>query len=95
MKVLRGAEIGSDLHLVLMKLNKKSKGEGRDRVSSGARIRIERLKDRLEQLRHQWKIRQSMNSGRCLDDQMEGKSIEKVWVEFKEGVLSKVVEVCG
>lgn len=36
-----------------------------------------------------------MNSCRCLDDQMEGKSIEKVWVEFKEGVLSKVVEVCG
>ena len=27
--------------------------------------------------------------------QTEGESVEKAWVEFKEGVLSTAVEVCG
>ena len=36
-KVVRGAEIGSDHHLVLMKLSMRSKGERKDRVKNGAR----------------------------------------------------------
>ena len=53
MKVVRGAEIGSGHHLVLMKVSMKSKGERKDRVKNRARIRKDRLKDRCEQLRYQ------------------------------------------
>ena len=42
-KVVRGAEIGSDHHLVLMKLSMRSKGERKDRVKNRARVKIERL----------------------------------------------------
>ena len=97
-KVVRGAEIGSDHHLVLMKLNKKIKEEAKGRVVSGPKIRIERLKDRHEQLRYQWRIKQKMNwlgTNKGYHGQVEGESVEKTWAEFKECILSAAVEVCG
>ena len=98
MKVVRGAEIGSDHHLVLMKLNKKIKGEAQGRVDSGPKIRIERLRNRHEQLRYQWRIRQKMNrlgTNEGYHGQVEGESVEKTRAEFKECILSAAVEVCG
>ena len=62
-KVVRGAEIGSDHHLVLMKLSMRIKGEGKDRVKNGTRVSIERLMDRCEQVKYQPRIRQKVNSG--------------------------------
>ena len=96
-KVVRGAEIGSDHHMVLMKLSKKSKckGEGRDRVNSRARVRTERLKHRHEQLKYQCRLRQKINSAVGHKDQVEGNCVEKAWAEFKEGVLGTAVKVCG
>ena len=63
-KAVRGAEIGSDHHLVLMKLSMRSKGKRKDRVKNRARVKIERLKERGEQLTYHYRIRQKMNSGR-------------------------------
>ena len=42
-KVVRGAEIGSDRHLVLMKMSMRSKVERKNRVKNKARVKIERL----------------------------------------------------
>ena len=97
MKVVRGAELGSDHHLILMKWNRMNKGETRDRVDTGVRIRIERLKDRHEQLRYQCRIRQKMNRRRKSGGdhgQVEEEGVEKAWAEFKECILSTAVEVC-
>ena len=96
-KAVRGAEIGSDHHMVLMKLSKKSKckGEGRDRLSSRARIRTERLKDGHEQVKYQCRLKQKMNSAVDRKDQVEGNNVEKAWAEFKEGVLGMAAKCVG
>ena len=41
-KVVRGAELGSDHHLILMKWIMMNKGETRDRVDRGAKICMNR-----------------------------------------------------
>ena len=94
-KVVRGAEIESDYHLVLMKLSMRSKGERKDMVKNRARVKIERLKERGEQLKYQCRIRQKMNSGSRHEGQAEGATVEEACVEFKEAILNTAVEVWG
>ena len=93
MKVVRGAEIGSDHHLVLMKLSMRSKGESKDRVKITARVKIDRLKERGEQLRYQCRILQKMNSSRRHEGQAKGATVEEAWAECKEAIYTE--HSCG
>ena len=60
-KVAKEAGLGSDHHRVLIKLSIKIKGERKNRMQNEARVRIERLKDKCEQLRYQCRISYAEN----------------------------------
>ena len=83
-KVVRGAEIGSDHHLVLMKLSKKNKGEVHGGVVSGAKIRIERLKT-------VQRVHTEYSSGGVWDEVDKGQQKRTKWWngEVKEAVKKK------
>ena len=89
-KVVRGAEIGSDHYLVLLKMSKNSMVERSRAVSKNVRIRTDRLKDKRVRLEFKLRLQQKMNTTGHREE-----SMEEVWAKFKEGVLSAAVEVCG
>ena len=89
-KVVRGAEIGSDHYLVLLKMSEKSMVERSRAVSKNVRIRTDRLKDKRVRLEFKIRLQQKMNTTGHREE-----SMEEVWTKFKEGVLSAAVEVCG
>ena len=58
------------------------------------RIRTDRLKDRCIRLKFEMRLKQKMSiRGQRVSHSEE--SSEEVWAEFKEGILSTAVEVCG
>ena len=91
-KVVRGAEIGSDHYLVLMVIKLKVKVEKpiRSRVAGGS-IRVKRLRNKEVRRQFQTRLMSRYNVAR----QMVGKDIEAAWAELKEGILRSAVEVCG
>ena len=93
-RVVRGAEIGSDHHLVLLKISKMNRGGRHRKVEESVRIRTDRLKDRCIRLKFEKRLKQKMSiRGQRVSHREE--SSEEVWAEFKEGILSTAVEVCG
>ena len=96
--MVRGTEIGSDHHLVLLKISKKNRGGGgggrHRKVEESVRIRTDRLKDRWIRLKFEMRLKQKLSiRGQRISHSEE--SSEEVWAEFKEGILSTAVEVCG
>ena len=91
-KVVRGAEIGSDHYLVLMVITLKVKVEKpiRSRVAGGS-IRVKRLRNKEVRWQFQTRLMSRYNVAR----QMVGKDVEAAWAELKEGILRSAVEVCG
>ena len=101
-KVVRSAEMGSDHYLVLLKMSRKNRVESRCKKAGGCRkseenmrIMTDRLKDRGVRLKFEMRLKQKMSiiGQRVVCHREE--SIEEVWAEFKEGILSTAVEVCG
>ena len=94
-KVVRGAEIGSDHYLVLLKMNRKRRVERHRRLEEDVRIRTDRMKDRGVRLKFEMRLKQRIsNIGQIAVSHRE-ESIEEVWAEFKEGILSTTVKECG
>ena len=91
-KVVRGAEIGSDHYLVLMVIKLKLKVEKpiRSRAAGGS-FRAEKLRNK--EVRRQFQAR--LMSRYNVAMQMVGKDIEVTWAELKEGMLRSAEEVCG
>ena len=58
------------------------------------RIRTDRLKDRCIRLKFEMRLKQKMSIRGQRVSHSVGSS-EEVWAEFKEGILSTAVEVCG
>ena len=89
-KVIRGAEIGSDHHLVLMKviICGRSKMKRKER---GCQLRSERLGTKERKMRFQARQGHLMYNAKHLT----GKDIERAWAEFKGSVLGTAEAVCG
>ena len=89
-KVVRGAEIGSDHYLVLLKMSRRKRMERCIKVEQNVRIRTDRLKDRGVRLKFAMRLKQKMSI-----TEVNEENIEQLWTELKEGILSTAVEVCG
>lgn len=93
-KVVRGAEIGSDHYLLLMVIKLKTKGQKpRERKTGGVSIRVEKLKDKEVRWMFEAKLRSKYFNRTAR--QIGGQTVEVAWNELKEGVLRSAVEVCG
>ena len=90
-KVVRGAEIGSDHYLVLMKMRKWRKAEEQRTSSRRTMVRTEKLKVSEVRLRFQGRLQLKMKRSA----EVNSGEVEKVWREFKESMMSTVIEVCG
>ena len=90
-KVVRGAEIGSDHYLVLMviKLELKVEKPNRTRTGGGS-IRVKKLRNR----EARWQFQAWLRRRYSLVRQMVGKDIGVAWEELKEGILRSADEVC-
>ena len=92
-KVVRGAEAGSDHHLVLMKIKLQllDRKEG-TRMVKKKRIKVEKLKNPETR-----RVYQSGLAGRCRDVfcAIKRGSVEEVWMTMKEGILTSVSKACG
>ena len=90
MKVIRGAEIGSDHHLVLMKviICGRSKMKRKER---SCQLRSERLRTKEGKMRFRARLGHLMYNAKHLT----GKDIERGCEEFKGSVLGTAEAVCG
>ena len=89
-KVIWGAEIGSDHHLVLMKviICGRSKMKRKER---SCQLRSERLRTKEGEMRFRARLGHLMYNAKHLT----GKDVERAWEEFKGSVLGTAEAVCG
>ena len=90
-KVVRGAEIGRDHYLVLMKMRKWRKAEEQSTSSRRTMVRTEKLKVSEIRLRFQGRLQLKMKRSA----EMNSGEVERVWREFKESIMSTAIVVCG
>ena len=89
-RVICGAEIRSDHHLVLM----KGKISGRSKMKrrrSSCRLKIERLRRKEGKVRILDRLGQQMYKAKHLT----GENVERAWGEFKGCAMEKAEAVCG
>ncbi len=89
-RVIRGAEIESDHYLVLAKVNiakqmPKKTGGGK------SQLRSERLQTREGRLKFQDRLKAKLN----LVERSGGDDVERMWEDFKGGILGTAEVVCG
>ena len=89
-KVTRGAEIGSDHHLVLMKLKLCGRVQVR-KVEKQSRLRSERLTTEEGKLKSQIRLGRKLNEAKWTN----GSDVEKMWEEFKDNAIETAEVVCG
>ena len=88
-KVIRGTEIGSDHHLVLMKLKLCGRVPVR-KVEKQSSLRSERLTTEVGKLKYQIRLGHKLNEAKW----MNGSDVEKMWEEFKNNAI-ETAEVVG
>ena len=94
-KAVRGAEIGSDLYLVLMKIKLKARRvKNSSQVRGRQKIKIRNLKD--DRVRREYQaviaeLYEEARAGGCAS----GKDVELAWKELKEGIVGAATKVCG
>ena len=94
-KAVRGAEIGSDHYLVLMKINLKVKRMKRRRQEGYTRqIRIDNLKNDEVRRKYQAMIAELYKEAKARGGVSET-DVERAWKELKEGIVGAVMRVCG
>ena len=88
-RAVRGAEIGSDHYLVLMKINLKVKRVKENRQEEGRQqIKLCKLRDEKVRREYQAVIAEVYEGAR-------GTDIERAWKELKDGIVGAVMIVCG
>ena len=94
-KAVRGAEIGSDHYLVLMKIKLKVKRVKKSR-QQGVRqqIRIGNLKDDKVRREYQAVISELYEKAKARGH-TSGTNVEMAWKELKEGIKGAAMKVCG
>ena len=94
-KAVRGAEIGSDHYLVLMKIKLKARRvKNSSQVRGRQKIKIRNLKDDMVRREYQAVIAElyeEARAGGCAS----GKDVELAWKELKEGIVGAATKVCG
>ena len=85
-KVVRGAEIGSDHHLVLMKVRLHRRVHAR-KVEECSRLSTERLATKEGKMTYRIRLRLKLNGAKWVN----GSDVEKSWQEFR----SEVMETAG
>ena len=93
-KAVRGAEIGNDHYLVLMKIKlevkvKKSRQEGVKQ-----QINMHNVKDEKVRREYQAAITELFKEA-CARECTLGKDVELAWKELKEGIVGAGMKVCG
>ena len=94
-KAVRGAEIGSDHYLVLMKIKLKARRvKNSSQVRGRQKIKIRNLKD--DRVRREYQaviaeLYEEARAGGCAS----GKDVELAWKELKEGIVGATTKVCG
>ena len=95
-KVVRGAEIGSNHYLVLLKIKLKAKrrtgGEGH--AQTRGKVRINRLKDNDVRREFQVVIGE-MYGGARVRGHLCGSDAELAWKEMKDCLVKTATRVCG
>ena len=90
-KAVRGAEIGSDHYLVLMKIKLKVKRVKENRQEEGSgrqQMKLCKLKDEKVKREYQAVIAELYEGAR-------GTDIEMAWKELKDGLVGAAMMVCG
>ena len=81
MKVIRGAEVGSDRHLVLMKVRLKVQRQKRYREAGNCKLRVHKLESIEAKIKFQQEFREVNRQIREADD--GGDNVGKAWKEFR------------
>ena len=90
MRVIRRAEIGSDHHLVLMKVKIGGRRKMKRRESS-CRLRSERVRTKEGKAWFLARLRHQMYKAKLLI----GENVERAWGEFTGCVMETAEAVCG
>ena len=88
-RVIRGAEVGSDHHLVLMKVRLKVQRQKSCRVAGKYKLRVHKLESREAKIKFQQELGKVNRQLREVDD--AGDDVEKAWKEFRLA-LTEVTE---
>ena len=89
-KVVRGAEIGSDHHLVLMKVRLHRRVLTR-KVEERSRRNTERLATKEGKMAYRTRLRLKLNGAKWVN----GSDVEKSWQEFRSVAMETAEGVCG
>ena len=89
-RVICGAEIGSDHHLVLMKMKVRGRKLTK-KTEKKSRLRIDRLQTKEGKLKYCATLNHKMREAKCVN----GDDVEAAWNEFKRDVLEVAEIVCG
>ena len=89
-RVIRGAEIESDHYLVLAKVN-IAKQVPKKTESRRSQLKSERLQTVEGRLKFRARLRAKWN----MVKQIEVEDVDRMWEEFKGGILGTAEEVCG
>ena len=81
-KVVRGAEIGSDHHLVLMKVRLHRRVHAR-KVEECSRLSTERFATKEDRMAYRIRLRLKLNGAKWVN----GGDVEKSWKEFRSEVM--------
>ena len=85
--MIRGAEIGSDHHLVLMKMKVRGREQNK-KTEKKSRLRSERLRTKERKLKYGAALKLKLRVAKCVN----GDEVEAACSEFKRDVL-EVAEV--
>ena len=90
-KVIRGAEAGSDLYLVLMKVNLRWTRRKKEVRNEGTRLRLRKLLDWGERVKFQTEL------GKLFEKASDcvGEDVGEVWKEFKGAILEVTERAVG
>ena len=90
-KVIRGAEVGSDHYLVLMKLNLKLRKQRKPIEPTKQKLRLNRLMEKEVRRKFQRELDIRLRQGAC--EREEG--VEKAWQNFRDTIKDVAEKVVG
>ena len=93
-KAMRGAEIGSDHYLVLMKIKLKVKRMKRRQEGDTRQIRIDNLKNNEVRREYQANFAELYEEAKARGGVSET-DVERAWKALKEGIVGEAMRVCG
>ena len=79
-RVIRGAEVGSDHHLVLIKVRLKVQKQKRCREAGRCKLKVHKLESREAKIKFQQELIKVNRQVREADD--GGANVDKAWKEF-------------